>query len=304
MERQKTSPKQDSPASRVGAARPFDPNWLQPDRHRYALLNPLHVASSDRDDLDSHTLKTPSVKVRDPLLPQLVCLESLSLTQREHLAKRIEQYAKRGSVFLSALLQSEADTEEVIRHFRFTLEQARPGSRRRWWLRCYDPRVFRHLCWLLETASMDRLLGPITCWRWPNQYGQWHALERHETSDLSTRAPLLSASQWSCIDRMASLNAVIDRLAMLKPEAVASFDDYRDLDGLLVKAQQLGLADAEGRQLYAEQAARFHPHIHDHPEMRRRLDQTVETQGSYVRRCEDLSAQSLLAMARELETIT
>ncbi|OLO03218.1 DUF4123 domain-containing protein [Salinicola socius] len=304
MERQTTSPTQCHPAARVGAPKPFDLDWLQPGRHRYALLNPLHVASSDRDDLDSRTLRTPSVKVRDPLLPQLICLEALSPTQREHLAKRIEQYAKRGRAFLSALLQSEADTEEVIRHFRFTLEQARPGSRRRWWLRCYDPRVFRHLCWLLETASMDRLLGPITCWRWPDQYGQWHALERNEVPDLAIRVPLLSASQWSCIDRMASLNAVIDRLAMLKPEAVASFDAYRALDVLLVQAQQIGLAAAEDCALYAEQAARFHPHIHDHPEMRRRLDQSVETQGSYMRRCEDLSAQSLLAMARELETIT
>lgn len=304
MECQKMPPTQGSPASRVGAAKPFDLDWLQPDKHRYALLNPLHVASSDRDDLDSRTLRTPSVKVRDPLLPQLICLESLSLTQREHLAKRIEQYAKRGSAFLSALLQSEADADEMVSHFRFTLEQARPGSRRRWWLRCYDPRVFRHLCWLLETASMDRLLGPITCWRWPDQYGQWQALERNEAPDLAIRIPLLSASQWSSIDRMASLNAIIDRLAMLKPEAAVSFDDYGELDGLLVKAQQLGLTDAEDQQLHAEQAARFHPHIHDHPEMRRRLDQTVETQGSYVRRCEDLSAQSLLAMARELETIT
>lgn len=304
MERQQTSAMQGRPASRVSAASAFDPDWLRPGRHRYALLNPLHVASSDRGDLDSRTLRTPGIKVRDPLLPQLICLESLSLAQRESLARRIDQYAKRGSVFLSALLQSEADAEEMVGHFRFTLEQPRPRSRRRWWLRCHDPRVFRHLCWLLETASMDRLLGPITCWRWPDQHGHWHALERCEAPDVSIRVPLLSLSQWSCIDRMASLNAVIDRLAMLKPASVTSFDDYKKLDGLLVNAHQLGLTDAEDRQLYAEQAARFHPHIHDHPEMRRRLDRTVETRGSYVRRCEDLSAQSLLAMAQELEIIS
>lgn len=304
MDRQKKSTRPDSPASRVGVAQYFDPGWLQPGKHKYALLNPLHVAQADRADLDCRPLKTPSNMVREHLLPQLVCLESLSVAQCESLAVRIGQYAQRGSMFLSALLQSDADADEMIGHFRFTLEQSRPDSRKRWWLRCYDPKVFRHLCWLLETASMDRLLGPITCWRWPNQYGQWHALKRYAAPDLSIRVPLLSPSQWPCIDRMASLNAVIDRLAMLAPEAVVSFDDYRKLDSLLVKAQQLGLTGVEDRQLYAEQAARFHPYIHDHPDMQRRLDQTVETQGSYVRRCEDLSAQSLHDMARELETIT
>jgi len=115
---------------------------------------------------------------------------------------------------------------------------------------------------------------------------------------------MLSKHQWAVIDRVALLNATLDRLAMLAPEVRFSFEDYVWVDGLLAEARELGLTDAEDCRLYAEQAARFHPDIHDHPSLHQRLSEAIEQPGSYTQYCDDLSSQLLQAMARELEKST
>jgi len=291
-----------SPAWRVENVEAFEPCWLE--TYQYALLNPLSVVQADLAGLPCQPLKTRSIKVREHLLPQLLCLNALSAAQRESLTAIVAEYTRRGTPFLSALLQSEATPDQIISHFRFTLEQPRSGSKRRWWLRCYDPRVFRHLCWLLDELRMDRLLGPITAWSWPDLSGCWHRLPRGGELDPWKRMPMLSRQQWAAIDRMALLNGTLDRLAMLAPEIRCSFEDYVWLDGLLAEAHERGLSDAEDCRLYAEQGARFHPHIHDHPGLRQRLNETIEQHGSYARYCEDLSPQLLQTMARELEKTT
>jgi len=293
---------QQSPARRVENLQAFELCWLE--TYQYALLNPLNTVPADRSGLPCQPLKTPGIKVREHLLPQLLCLNALSGDQRKTLTTMVAEYSRRGTPFLSALLQSEATPAEIIGHFRFTLEQPRSGSKRRWWLRCYDPCVFRHLCWVLDELRMDRLLGPITAWAWPDLSGWWHRLPRGRALDPWQRMPTLSKHQWAVIDRVALLNATLDRLAMLAPEVRFSFEDYMWVDGLLAEARERGLRDAEDCRLYAEQAARFHPDIHDHPGLHQRLSEAIEQQGSYTQYCDDLSSQLLQAMARELEKST
>ena len=49
------------------------------------------------------------------------------------------------------------------------------------------------------------------------------------------------------------------------------------------------------------QAVRFHPRIHSHPDLVRRL-QAASTDDSYVGACSDLDADTLTRYARELSS--
>ncbi|MCK0746730.1 DUF4123 domain-containing protein [Chromohalobacter nigrandesensis] len=281
----------------------FDPQWLM--ECQYALLNPLRVEKADMAGLSCQPLKTPSVKVRDHLLPQLVCLEMLSHTQRESLLPQLMRYQRRGDCLFSALLQSDAPPEDILQHFRFTLEQTRWGSRQKWWLRYYDPAVFQHLCWLLDESQMNRLLGPIKCWHWPAPHEHWSSLAGCQVEKPTINMPLLSDEQWAAIDRVAMLNTTLGRLNMLAPEWTTTFENCRWLDRLLEEAHShFGMTDPDDRRLYAEQAARFHPRIHDHPALQRHLDEVRETEARYSFICENLSATDMHTMALELKEST
>lgn len=291
------SPQQ--PDTRRQRAAPLVPDWLL--THEYALLNPLIVDSEAWADLPCEPLVTPHANVRPHLLPQLVCLNELSSEARLALVKRIELHQRRGVTFFCALLQSQASADAIAEHLKLHLEQRRSGDSRRWWLRFYDPHVFRHLCWQLEPEQMDRLLGPITAWRWPDVQGDWYCQRHHSTRQSALPHLMLDRTQWRRIDRLASLNGILDRLLISAPEQTQDEILWRRVDSLLAKAEQLSLGQDEDRQLYAEQAVRFHPDIHSHPAIKARLDSAREQGSTYTRICADLDDAMLERMAAELD---
>ncbi|WP_413616688.1 hypothetical protein MRB56_21390 [Halomonas cupida] len=112
---------------------------------------------------------------------------------------------------------------------------------------------------------------------------------------------MLDRTQWRRIDRLASLNGILDRLLISAPEQTQDEILWRRVDSLLAKAEQLSLGQDEDRQLYAEQAVRFHPDIHSHPAIKERLDAAREQGSTYTRICADLDDAMLERMAAELD---
>ena len=273
--------------------------WLQ--THSYALLNPLTGDAADWVDLPGESLVTPSVNARPHLLPQLIHLEALSAEARAALAERIVQHQRRGVAFFCALLESRAPAARVAQHLKRHLEQRRSGDKRRWWLRFYDPHVFRHLCWQLEPEQRDRLLGPIDAWCWPDTQGHWHCQRHHSDEAPGVLHLLLSRAQWARIDRLALLNRTLDALALMEPAREQDEALWRWVDALLERAERQRLPDEEDRQHYAEQAVRFHPHIHIHPEIQARLARVREQGSSYRAACADLDQARMASMAAELD---
>ncbi|MFQ3790057.1 DUF4123 domain-containing protein [Halomonas sp. A29] len=272
--------------------------WLR--QCSYALLNPLTVDTDAWVDLPGEPLVTGNVNTRPHLLPQLIHLNELSAGAREALAERIEQHQRRGVAFFCALLDSRAPAERMAQHLKLHLEQRRPGDKRRWWLRFYDPYVFRHLCWQLDAEQMDRLLGPIDAWYWPDAQGHWYC-RRHQSDQASDVLHLLlSRAQWARIDRLALLNRTLDALELAEPEREQDAALWRWVDTLLEQAERQPLADEDDRQCYAEQAVRFHPQIHSHPTIHARLDRVREQGISYTAACADLDDARMASLAAEL----
>lgn len=294
---------EDAPAHRVSTIGAFDPSWLK--ECSYALINPIQVEHDDWAWLPCEPLTTPNIGVREHLLPQLVYLSPVSGQSKKRLESLIAKYEKRGQQFLSALLNSTVYNDEMATHLRSVLEQRRYGSRRHWWFRCYDPRVFSHLCWILNGRQMDRLLGPIQSWIWHSPGAGWHRIERASQPTRTVNVPLLEALQWAFIDRISMLNKLVGRLQMLAPHKFKTFSDYRWLDTLLQKAQSTyGLSNSEDQCCFAQQAAQFHPLIHHHPAMQQRLSDSAKPGISYTELCEDLSDQALKEMVRQMELET
>nr|WP_267957630.1 DUF4123 domain-containing protein [Halomonas zhangzhouensis] len=266
----------------------------------YAVLNPLVVDTADWDDLPSEPLVTGNVDVRPHLLPQLIHLAELPAETRLALAERIEQHRQRGVALFCALLDSRSPAERVAQHLKLHLEQRRPGDKRRWWLRFYDPCVFRHLCWQLDADRMDRLLGPIDAWYWPDAQGHWHC--RRHRSDQPSGVPhlLLDRAQWARIDRLALLNRTLDVLELAEPELEQDETLWRWVDALLERAERQPLPDEDDRQRYVEQAVRFHPQIHTHPTIHARLERVREQGISYTEACADLDDARMASLAAEL----
>lgn len=293
-----------SPAHRVKRIEVFDKEWL--GQYDYAVINPLQVAEDDWSDLPCIPLTTPSIRVRGNILPQLLILDRVDKSsKREELSARLSRYNSWGGEFISALIKSESSPTEVVEHFRFTLEQPRYGSSRRWWLRFYDPLVFRHMCWLLDSHQMDRLMGPIQTWCWPEGLGPWFQLNREGKVDTTIRLPLLKKNQWDVIDRFVILNSTIERLSLLAPESVKNITDYQKIDRLISEAQlKYRLIDEEDLILYAEQTMRFGLKVHDHPFIQKRFYEVNKQGIGYAELCNDLNDKDLERMATEMELET
>lgn len=269
-------------------------------RQRFALLNPLTVEEMDWSDLPSQPLENPAAKIRSHLMPRLVRLHELNKAQRLALIARIERYQKRGSAFFCALLETQASAERVAGHLQEQLVQRRKGDSRRWWLRFYDPLVFRHLCWQWQDEHLDRLLGPISAWCWQGEGGQWQRRRYQAETPPRFSYLFLEPQHWAKIDRITLLNACLMNLQVFAPQQPQTPGLWRWVDELIVRARNIPLASDRDCQRYVEQAVCHHPDIHAHPELRARLDRIREQGGSYITACKDLEAATLERLAADM----
>lgn len=273
-------------------------HWLL--THQYALLNPLVIEQTEWQDLPHRVLIPPQVDVRPHLLPRLILLGQLDGTERLQLASRIERHRRRGEAYFCALLHGAADADQVAGHLQYQLVQRRGIEREPWWLRYYDPQVFRHLCWQLREDQLDRLLGPITQWCWPDGTGQWHP-QRHQTLQPTLLPALfLTEQQWQGIDRIALLNRTLATLAVAAPELEQTPALWRHTDELLELAREYDLASGEDRALFAEQALRFHPRIHSHPALGACRERARRDGIEYSEACATLDDIGMSQLAAEL----
>lgn len=269
--------------------------------HDFALINPLQVESALWSDLPATPLLPEKISVQSELMPRLIPLRGMSdaacvdLLER---AGRHERYSRHP--FFSALLVADGDTPAIAAHLSRRLVIAMPDAGNAL-LRYFDPRVFRHLSWLLTEAQMNLLLGPVTHWSWRNMAGTWQQHVRVEVSSLlSGLRP--TPEQWDSLQRLGLLNKSLCQIERNAPGTVIDDRAARCVDTLLRDAyEQHRLTDEADRRLYAEQAFRFHRHIHRHPQLVERLARASDGRESYLGACRDLGAAKLQQFATELD---
>lgn len=265
----------------------------------FALLNPLQIENSLWSDLPVTPLLSEETRSQPQLVPQLLELRSLGDAERVELLERSDRH-QRGSrhPYFSALLSTDATFDEVRAQLARHLMITAPDQTRAL-LRYYDPRVFKHLRWLLSEDQLNLLLGRIDTWHWQGGRGGWSNHRRCGTSLLSRL--YLQPEQWSTLQRLGLLNKSLQQIRRHLPDTTDDASLARRTDGFLDAAHQhYGLTDAADRCLFAVQAIVYHPAIHTHPQLLQRLARTREATSSYVGACRDLTPPTLRSLAAEL----
>ncbi|MGY0560030.1 DUF4123 domain-containing protein [Luteimonas sp. A277] len=252
----------------------------------YALINPMQVSLDQRSDLETVSLLPKCLERHARLMPLLVELKSLPQSRRLDLLEHAEWWSGNYDMPLfSALLAGAVDMQKLQMHLVRNMLLRRSGAAGAW-LRFHDPRVFRHLRWMLDDEQMARLMGPVAAWTWYDPLsGQWQAHER--TVAASSQRLTLTQEQWLALDQLEALNRCLRDLAEELP-APAGDDVARQLVEGLKNAQRQGLHEAADRGLYARQCLRHGADFHLCDDMRERLHRARKGEISYVAACMDM----------------
>lgn len=277
----------------------FCHRWLSD--FAYALLNPLRLEREEWEDLPVTRLAPSGLKEQAAFMPLLLSFNDLTAPQRAILLGRIEAREQQGDTYLCGLLKSDAESSVLSAHLSRLLVMVRQDNGQRYLLRYYDPRVMRHLQWLLTDMQHVAFCGPISVWSWPASSG-WTTGRRLAQCSAGQRL-VLHSHQWATLERLALINRALTELEILAPELSQNDALFQRLDAALVQAStELALADSEDWLFCAIQAVRFHPQIHHHPQLLERLGQAATKRESYAAACADLDDSAWLSMADELNS--
>lgn len=263
------------------------------DEHRFAIINPLQVDRSQWAGLPVAALMPAGVSAKPDSVPHLLALDALGESDRIDLLVRADVWDRvNDHPFFSMLLRSQADASRLALHLSRQLTVTIPEGGRAL-LRWYDPRVLRHLRWLITPAQWRVLGGPVTAWTWRDAQRQWHTHESTgEPAPISSLRP--TAGQWAVIGRLGVLNRTLAQLRRNAPGLVLDDAACQRIDGLLRQAfDDLGLTDEADARLFAEQGMRYHRDVYRHPAIEQRLALARDQQVTYVGACADLDPTTL-----------
>lgn len=251
----------------------------------YAIINPTQVGKGHYADLDAWRLLPKGLERHHRKMPLLVHLANVEESLRLTLLERADHWLRDHHMPLFSALFSCPEPPDEVRTSLVTRMLLRRDDGRRAWLRYHDPRVFRHLQWLLATQQLAALMGPTQRWlgfdplcrRWL----QWSRPDVVPHQRLS-----LGAEQWRAVEQFEALNGCLRDLS----EEGCNTDDKTAralLEGLL-EASQHGLVQSSDTMLYARQHLEHGPGISRFPEVAMRLRQAGEGETSYVVACDSL----------------
>lgn len=241
-------------------------------------------------------------KAQQHLFPVLVPIHPLSPQIQVALWERAEAWREDSDTpFIGAMVRSDR-INSVASHlcrgliFKPRGEPTAAASL----VRFYDPRVYRHMRWILTAEQRATLLGPISAWSWEDREGIWRTDAQSPSVGTLPRLDY-SAMQQAQLARVEWLERGLRHLAAMDPTLVNDESVViARLDELLHQAMHThGIYRDDDLDLYVEHAFCVHPRIHQHPQIRERLTQ-VGTARSYRGVCSDLSRNQLQAFATEL----
>ncbi|WP_084227738.1 DUF4123 domain-containing protein [Lysobacter sp. A03] len=265
----------------------------------YGLVNPLQVDSSLWHDLPLVPLSPKDLAAEPASMPRLLALREMPEHDCLKLLERVHEQARRSKYpYFSALIASSRTASELSAQLAARMIVRGP-DRRNTILRYFDPRVFRHLRWILNKTQMDSLLRSVDVWTWFTPAGTW---SQYRCASAASPSRLrLTDKQWEALQRLRLLHRCLEQIAIYLPKSLNDDAIAQHVDALLHLAYtEYGLRDGDDRSLYALQAARFHPRIGEHPEIRIRLCKVQKGDISYVGACADLSDDALSRFAGQL----
>lgn len=206
----------------------------------FALVNPLEVPRSEYSGLESITLVPRGMERHARMMPQLLELGALGDTQRLELLQRSERWTEQfGKPLLPVLIEVDcpvAALAHMLRRNMLITDQ----NRQRYWFRFHDPRVLRHMHWMLTSTQRAALLGGAARWTFNVGGAQgWQQLESEALAPEDPQHVVLSSRQWQEMGLLEALNGVIEDLSLE--------DVQLDASGLMQVMQWLKEAQTDGK---------------------------------------------------------
>lgn len=265
--------------------------------HAYAIVNPLRVERSHWADLQASPLIPNGLAARPDAVPLLLDLRTLDDATRIDLLQRADRHDRHyDTPMFSVLLKTDADLPRLQPHLSRQLLQLAPDGKR-FLLRWYDSRVFRHLRWLLTPQQMNVLSGPVRAWTWRDGHREWRRHAVPSAPRVLSRLHL-TADQYAVLGRIGVLNRTLAQVRRNAPGIALDDAAARLADQYLREAYDVhGLTLEADCRLYAEQGLRHSRWVHEDPQITRRLARVREQRVTYVGACADLDAARLAAPA-------
>ncbi|MFM0069573.1 DUF4123 domain-containing protein [Paraburkholderia sediminicola] len=158
-------------------------------------------------------------------------------------------------------IDTAADTDTIRQHLAESLVLGEPTSGTVVF-RYYDPRVFVHLRWILDTQQFLALMGPTTKWTYLSGAGTWVEIP---SEGLPAHRLQVTEDQFRQLGRLPFVQRALEPLAA---KNVAIPEDLpRLLDRQLVKAERYGLRD-EDRVPFALHGVFVAPNFDQHPQVK------------------------------------
>ena len=175
-----------------------------------------------------------------------------------------------------AWIFSDTDTASLARGIASCALLRRPGSRRRKWLRYYDPLV-ADLYWpLLSSGQRRSMLLGARAWAYVDRWGDLRDVSVEPAHDTEGASPL-KAEQWDRLQHVGALNQAWLR-GRREKHTMAQGDLQRSLDALSgLKAYRISeRADVD---LFAWHSLRYGSDFHLDARMQRILQEANEDEG-------------------------
>lgn len=166
------------------------------------------------------------------------------------------------------LLDTAVSGEVLLEHLCGNLLW--PGADgRRHLLRYFDARVMAQLEWLLTGSALDRLLGPICEWHLALD-GGWHTIAAE-----GSRPYVPPPSGMDTCTALAWMDVITPAIAEAGPTNVKQRQRMaqRAYELLWTAQRRFGLRDRMDLSLFVQHGLCLHPQFHDHPLVRRPLEQ-------------------------------
>lgn len=234
------------------------------DACAFVLLDPCQGDAHALDawaDLPQQSLVPSGFAVQAERLPRLIDTRGIDNAARLCLVDLLLGSPSQAGALCVALLQTQADAERIALCFRKVLAPHFPDDYRGlFWF--YDPVVFEHLTWMLDSHALAALFGPITAWHLPLR-GAWYT-----QTPPAGDAPLvgfpfhLNPTDWQRVFRIGAIHAALDHEPHWRD---APTEWGPKAEALLICAEGHQLTDRDDAVAFAAHGLRWHSDFDRHP---------------------------------------